>query len=126
MFSVLSNETSTFALIAAHHFLPAISIQPPFKDMPWALYAKNFKRTLTRLQLYRRSLDRQDPNTTAVHLRLLSNSPPASSHLQPIADWLDTGKLPPDPKNLTPSYGAGTLALLDTPLLSAPTSSQPP
>ena len=95
MFSVLSNETSTFADIAAFHFLPAISIQPPYKDMPWALYAKNFKRTLTRLQLYRQSLNRQDPNGTTIHLRLLSNSAPASSHLQPIADWLDTGTLPP-------------------------------
>ena len=103
-----------------------MTISDLLKDMPWALYAKNFKRTLTRLQLYRRSLDRQDPNATTVHLRLLSDSAPASSHLQPIADWLDTGTLPPNPKNLTRSYGAGTLAHLNTPLLSAPTSSQPP
>ena len=64
-------------------------------NLQGALYAKNFKRTLTRLRLYRHSLDRQDPNKTTIHLRLLSDSPPASSHLQPIADWLDTGSLPP-------------------------------
>jgi hypothetical protein len=95
MFSVLSYETTTFAEIARFHFLPALSIQPPYKHMPWALYAKNFKRTLARLQLYRQSLDGQDPNRTTTHLRLLSDNLPASSHLQPIADWLDTGSLPP-------------------------------
>jgi hypothetical protein len=95
MFSVLSNETSTFAEIAAFHHISAACVLPPYKHMPWALYAKNFKRTLARLQLYRQSLLRQDPNRTTTHLRLLSDSPPASSHLQPIAEWLDTGSLPP-------------------------------
>ena len=52
MYAVLSDETSTFAGIAAFHNLPATCIQLPYKDMTWTLYANNFKRTLTRLQLY--------------------------------------------------------------------------
>ena len=59
--------------------------QPPYRDMPWTLYANNFKRTLTRLQLYRLSLNRQNPNKATIHLRLLSDSHPSSSQcLQPI------------------------------------------
>jgi hypothetical protein len=123
MFSVLSNETSTFADIAAFHSLPATSIQPPYANMPWDLYAKNFKRTLTRLQLYHRSADRQNPT---VNLRLLSSSDPLSSHLSPIAVWLDTGALPPNPRNLLRPYGAGALTHIPPPQLSAPSSSQPP
>ena len=61
-----------------------------------------------------------------VHLRLLSSSDPHSSHLQPIADWLDTGALPPNPRNLSRPYGAGALTHLAPPQLSAPSSSQPP
>ena len=97
MYAALSDETSTFAEIAAFHNLPATSIQLPYKDMSWTLYANNFKRTLTRLQLYRLSLNRQNPNKATIHLRLLSDSHPSSSHLQPIAEWLDTGSLPPNP-----------------------------
>ena len=92
-----SGETSTLATIAAHHNLPATCIQPPYKDMKWALYSDNFKRTLSRLQLYRLSLNRQNPDKATIHLRLMSESHPSSSHLQPIADWLDSGTLPPRP-----------------------------
>ena len=97
MYSVPSDETSTFAAIATVHNLPATSIRPPYKDMSWTLYANNFKRTLSRLQLYRLSLNRQNPNKATIHLRLMSDSDPSSSHLQPIVDWLDTGSLPPGP-----------------------------
>ena len=62
LYSILSGETSTLATIAAHHNLPATCIQPPYKDMKWALYSDNFKRTLSRLQLYRLSLNRQNPD----------------------------------------------------------------
>ena len=55
MYTALSDETSTFAEIATFHNLPATSIQPPYKDKSWTLYANNFKLTLTRLQLYRLS-----------------------------------------------------------------------
>ena len=85
MYAVLSDETSTLAEIAAFHNPQATYIQLPYKDMTWTLYTNNFKRTLTRLQLYRLSLNRQNPNKATIHLRLLTDSHPSSSHLQPIA-----------------------------------------
>ena len=65
--------------------------------MKWAHYANNFKRTLNRLQLYRLSLNRQNPEKATIHLRLMSERHPSSSHLQPLVDYLDAGDLPPRP-----------------------------
>ena len=97
MFSVFSNETTSFDAIATFHNLPAIFIQSPYKDMPWTLYANHFMRTLRRLLLYAKSLDQQDPDNATLHLRLMSDSDPTTSHLSPISAWLNTGSLPPGP-----------------------------
>jgi hypothetical protein len=46
MYAVISAHTTTFTAIADLYGLPHSSTQPPYKDTPWDLYARNFLRTL--------------------------------------------------------------------------------
>ena len=98
MYAVISLETTTFTEIADRYGLPHTSIQPPYKDIPWNLYASNFIRTLRRLRLYSRFLDGQ----SHTKLHLLGTEPPSPCILHYIAEWIDRDTPPPPPQTTLP------------------------
>ena len=83
MYAVITFQTTTFTEIADRYGLPHSSIQPPYKDIPWNLYASNFythpPTTPPLLPLPRRTIPHQ---TTLTRFRApLSLHPPLHSRM---------------------------------------------